>query len=196
MNAVELREAIKVRLQNVREKCIWERAVRLMSQLGRLTKEEHKENRYWGYCTNKVRMLGVTVEGIEGEGRKLKIQERSSSTGTGGHEIKIWFNGMLVFDAQRVHDPDDYPLGKELMTTVGGPEARITIMVLSYIPGEWVEWLDKEKILKLQGAALEQLMREARDAQTRNEAEALEREKKRPLTETEKHLAESFGIAV
>lgn len=196
MNAIELHEAILARVQEVREKGIWERAIHVMDHSGYTIEEDRHENStsFFGGHTGDLSTLEVPVE------NKLFLIKRCRS-GVGVYpridRLKIMLNRELVFDAGMIVSKSDldYRLS-ELIIAVGEPKAPIYILVTAYSPGEWEKWLHLSVIkgaLEGQKGGNEELERKA---QAERAKEAEEREKTRPLTELELDLAKRFEIQV
>lgn len=190
MNAIKLRETIQERLQEIREKCIWERALGVTQLCGRtVNKEPHL--RRSGFDTYIEMELAVQI----GE-KYLRILICTSRYCQKNSSVSIKLSGKTVFDASENFDRTLHLTRETVVTTNGPEEAGTDILVVSYIPGEWTQWLDQNIINDALRKQKEKERQEDLEQQQRRIQQFLEEEKKRPLRQDELERAKRFGITV
>lgn len=172
MDPKDTRRLIKRRMGEIARKKIFEHAVKIVYDLGRI----HRTDR--GSFTETKGSFAITCRGL-----KLEIELDTTGQFKENKEILIWVNGVFLFEARETSFPESENQDR-LVRISGGRSVYIGF----YHPGPWTRLIDPEKMKSL-------IKRSAKlPPKTLSPAAKKPVRPRGPLTDQELRLASDLGI--
>lgn len=133
----QIKKAVRMRLKYIRDKKIFENAVEVLRKLGNYQEHIHSDH---------VGAKGFFEESFGKE--ILKIEYHTFGQFDENSNIKIYFDGKLVFDAEHsAWFPESDPKKAEkTINLLGADKNDLFFVVDVYKEGEWESWISVKQI--------------------------------------------------